>query len=67
MEKIVSPIYIPSAPDLQDILIRELYDPKPVNESEVDGSFDEIARIKDIYIYIYIYIYILKQAPQTIY
>ena len=42
--------YIPLASDLQDLLIRELYDLKPVTESEIDGLFDEIARIKDLYI-----------------
>ena len=42
--------YIPLAADLQDILIRELYELKPVNESEIDSLFDEVARIKDLYI-----------------
>ena len=42
--------YIPLASDLQDILIRELYDLKPVSEAEVDSLFDEIARIRDLYL-----------------
>ena len=42
--------YIPLASDLQDILIRELYDLKPVTEAEIDSLFDEVARIKDFYI-----------------
>ena len=42
--------YIPLASDLQDILIRELYDLKPVSETEIDSLFDEVARIKDLYI-----------------
>ena len=31
-------------------MIRELYDLKSVNESEIDDLFDEIIRIKDLYI-----------------
>ena len=54
MEEIVSPIYIyiyiQFASDLQDILIRELYDLKPVSESEIDCLFDEIACITNLYI-----------------
>ena len=42
--------YIPLASDLQDILIRELYDLKPVSEGDVDSLFDEIARIRDLYL-----------------
>ena len=42
--------YIPLASDLQDILIRELYDIKPVSESDIDSLFDEVARIRDLYI-----------------
>ena len=38
--------YIPFASDLQDILIRELYDLKPVSEADIDNLFDEVARIK---------------------
>ena len=42
--------YILLASDLQHILIRELYDFKPVSESDINSLFDEVARIKDLYI-----------------
>ena len=42
--------YIQLASDLQDILIRELYDLKFVTEVEIDSLFDDVARIKDLYI-----------------
>ena len=42
--------YIPLASDLQDIFIRELYDLTPVGESDVDSLFDEVARIRNLYI-----------------
>ena len=42
--------YIPLASDLQDIFIRELYDLKPINETDIDSSFDELARIRNLYI-----------------
>ena len=42
--------YMPLASDLQDILIRELYDLKPVSEADIDNLFDEVARIRDLYL-----------------
>ena len=39
--------YIPLASDLQDILIRELYDLKLVTEGEIDSFFDDVARINE--------------------
>ena len=41
--------YIPLASYLQDVLIREFYDPKPVSENDIDSLFDEVARIRDLY------------------
>ena len=35
--------YIPLASDLQDIFIREVYDLKPVSETDIDRLFDEVA------------------------
>ena len=42
--------YVPMADDLQQILIQELYDLKPVSESDVDKLFNEIQRISEWYI-----------------
>ena len=42
--------YVPMADDLQQILIQELYDLKPVSENEVDKLFNEIQRISEWYI-----------------
>ena len=42
--------YIPLAEDMQGILIRQLMSIKPVAESEVDGLFDEVERIRELYI-----------------
>ena len=41
---------IPLASDLQDIFIRELYDLKPVSEADIDNLFDEVARIRGLYL-----------------
>lgn len=42
--------YIPLADDMQGILIRQLMSIKPVTEGEVDGFFDEVERIRELYI-----------------
>ena len=42
--------YIPLALDLQDILIREPYDLKPVGEADIDILFDEVARVRNSYL-----------------
>ena len=42
--------YIPLAEDLQNIFIRQLMSLKPVNEGDVDGLFDEVERIRELYI-----------------
>ena len=42
--------YIRLASDLQDILIRELYDLKPAFEADINNLFDEVARIRDLYL-----------------
>ena len=42
--------YVPLAEDLQNILIRQLMSLKPVSEGEVDQLFDEVERIRELYI-----------------
>ena len=42
--------YVPLADDLQHILIRQLMSIKLVNEQDVDSLFDEIERIRELYI-----------------
>ena len=41
--------YIPLAKDLQQLLIQELYDLRPVGESELDKLFTDIQRISELY------------------
>ena len=41
--------YIPLSRDLQQILIQELYDRRPVGESEIDKFFNDIQRISELY------------------
>ena len=42
--------YVPMADDLQQILIQELYDLKPVAENDVDKFVNEVQRISEWYI-----------------
>ena len=42
--------YVPLADDLQNILIRQLMSIKPVAEQDIDSMFDEIERIRELYI-----------------
>ena len=42
--------YVPLAEDLQPNFIQELYDIKPVNESDIDKLFNEIQRISEWYV-----------------
>ena len=42
--------YVPMAEDLQNILIQELYELRPVEENSVDKLFNEIQRISELYV-----------------
>ena len=42
--------YMPLADDLQNIFIRQLMSIRPVNEGDMDSFFDEIERIRELYI-----------------
>ena len=41
--------YLPLAEDLQQLLIHELYSLSPVNENNIDGLFNQVERIVELY------------------